>query len=108
MLEWDFHGYDANRNQIQAETDQLCAPWWSRWLACARVAVRNSGGSVDAASNIQSWITNHSAFEDVVCQDYWIPVSPWVHGDEVQMRIGGTMREDILVGFHAVSVFRAL
>ncbi|KAF8220782.1 S-adenosyl-L-methionine-dependent methyltransferase [Tricholoma matsutake] len=96
MVEWDFHGYDGNRNQIQAGTDQLSSPWFPRWLAFARVSVRNAGGTVDAASNIKSWVTNHPAFEDVVCQDYWMPVSPWVHGDEAQMRIGETMRGDIL------------
>ena len=100
MLEWDFHGYDFNRNQIQAGTHQLGSPWWPRWLSFARVAVRNSGGSVDAAGNIQSWITTHPAFEDAVCQDYWIPVSTWDRDDKAQLRIGAIMRDDILVGFY--------
>ena len=97
MLEWDFHGYDKNRNQIQAETSCLGSPWWPRWLSFARVAVRNAGGSVDAAANIQSWIADHPAFEDAVCRDYWIPSSTWDRSDETQMRIGETMRDDILV-----------
>lgn len=97
VVETDFHTYDTNHNKIQAGTDRLGSPWLPRWLSFARFAVRGWGGSVDAAGYIRSWISNHAAFEDVVCRDYWIPASPWVHGDEAQMRIGETMQEDILV-----------
>lgn len=103
ILEWDFHGYDSNRNQIQAETHQLASPWWPRWLSFARVAVRNSGGSVDAAGNVQSWISNHPEFEGAVCRDYWVPASTWDHADEAQMRMGEIMRDDIMVGLYSAS-----
>jgi hypothetical protein len=99
VLEWDFHTYDASRHQIQVDSDQIGPPWWPRWVSFTRVAVTNSGGSVDAASHIQSWIANHPAFEDVVCRDYWMPCSTWVQGDEAQMRLSEMMRDDIMVCF---------
>ena len=97
LVEWGFDAYEPNHNLIKVETHELGSPWWPRWLAFAQIAVRNSGGSVDAASHVQSWIANHPAFEDAVCQDYWIPTSTWVQGNEAQMRTAETMRDDILV-----------
>jgi hypothetical protein len=97
VMEWDFHAYDANHSQIKVGTHQLGAPWWPRWLAFAQLAVLNRGGSPDAASHIWEWASNHPAFEDVVCQDFWVPTTNWMRGNATQMRIGATMRDDILV-----------
>lgn len=100
ILEWDFHAYDVNHKRIDLGTHQLGPPWWPRWLAFAEIAVRNSGGSVEAAENLRSWVSNHPAFEAAAYQDYWIPASHWTVGNESQIRIGATMRDDILVGLN--------
>jgi hypothetical protein len=107
LLEWDFHSYDKNRHRIQADTDHIGPPWWPRWLAFTRVAVTDSGGCVDAGTRIQSWITSHPAFENVVSRDYWVPCSTWVQGDEAQMRTCEMMRDDIMVCFQSTSFFHA-
>ncbi|RDB28437.1 Secondary metabolism regulator laeA [Hypsizygus marmoreus] len=96
MIEWDFHVWDHNYKQVKLGTHEIGPPWWARWLAFAQIAVRNSGGSADAAEKLHSWISNHPAFEDVVSEDFWIPASHWARGDEFQMRLGATMRDDIL------------
>jgi len=95
LIEWDFHSYDVNHRRIDVGTHELKAPWWPRWLAFAKIAIRNSGGSVEAAENIRSWVTNHPAFENPVYQDFWVPTCHWSSGDDFLMRIGATMREDI-------------
>lgn len=96
-MEWDFHCYDENRNQILVGTHQLGSPWWPRWLAFAQLAVKTRGGSPDAASHLWSWISDHPAFEEVVVQDFWVPTSNWMRNDPKQMRMGATMRDDICV-----------
>jgi hypothetical protein len=96
IVEWDFSTWDANKQQVVLGTHELGPPWWSRWLAFAQIAVRNSGGSVEAASNIRRWMSENPAFEDIVQDDIWIPTSHWVAHDEMQQRIGATMRDDIL------------
>ncbi|KAF8079038.1 S-adenosyl-L-methionine-dependent methyltransferase [Lyophyllum atratum] len=96
IIEWDFHAYDHNYQRIEIGTHELRAPWWPRWLAFAKLAIQNSGGSVDAATNLRSWVTDHPAFEDHVYQDFWVPTSHWAHHDPFKLRIGSTMRDDIL------------
>lgn len=96
VMEFDFHVYDHNCQRIELGTHQLGAPWWPRWLAFAKLAARNLGGEVDAATHLHSWISNHPAFERVVYREFWVPTSPWVR-DEFQKRMGSGMRDDILV-----------
>ncbi|TFK77503.1 S-adenosyl-L-methionine-dependent methyltransferase [Pluteus cervinus] len=96
LLEFDFHMYDANKNRVEVGTHQVGPPWWSRWLAFAKLAVINSGGSPDAATHLHSWIREHPAFEDVVYQDYWVPTSPWINGSDAQKRVAACMRDDII------------
>ncbi|GLB35760.1 putative methyltransferase [Lyophyllum shimeji] len=95
LIEWDFHSYDIDRQRITVGTHELKGPWWPRWLAFAQIAIRNSGGSVEAAENIGPWVTNHPAFEDAVYDDFWVPTCHWPVGDDFQMRLGATMRDDI-------------
>ncbi|KAF5385302.1 hypothetical protein D9615_001170 [Tricholomella constricta] len=95
LIEWDFACYDMNHQLVEVGTHELKAPWWPRWLAFAQIAIRNSGGSVEAAENLKSWVTHHPAFEDPVYQEYWIPTSQWANGNDFLMRVGATMGEDI-------------
>ncbi|KAF8665361.1 hypothetical protein AX16_000380 [Volvariella volvacea WC 439] len=96
FVEFDFHAYDHNKRRIEVGTHQFAPPWFPRWLAFACLAARNQGGDVDAATYIHSWVLDNPAFEDVVYRDFWIPASPWMIGDETQMRHGAWMRDDIL------------
>ncbi|KAG6911375.1 hypothetical protein DXG01_001046 [Tephrocybe rancida] len=94
IVEWDFHAYTPNHERIVLNTHEIKEPWWPRWLAFAKIAIKSSGGSVDAADNLQSWITNHPALEDPVYQEFWMPTSHWPK-DDFMKRIGMTMGDDI-------------
>ncbi|KAG5639552.1 hypothetical protein H0H81_012223 [Sphagnurus paluster] len=94
LAEWDFACYDLNRQRVRVGTHELKAPWWSRWLAFAEIAIRNSGGSADAATHIRSWVTEHPAFEDPVYEEHWLPTSAWPR-DPFWKRIGAIMVDDI-------------
>ncbi|KAJ7292900.1 hypothetical protein C8J57DRAFT_1267514 [Mycena rebaudengoi] len=100
VMEFDFHVYqhmdDGNHLRLDLETSKMEEPWLARWMVFVSVAARNAGGHPDAANHLQSWITSHPAFEDVVYQDYWIPVSPHPSFNQFQRRIGAQMRDDIL------------
>ncbi|KAJ6623079.1 hypothetical protein B0H10DRAFT_2011056 [Mycena sp. CBHHK59/15] len=100
VMEFDFHVYDhmedGNHKRCDLETSKIAEPWVARWLVFACVAARNAGGHPDAATHLHRWIASHGAFEDVVYQDYWVPVSPHASFNEFQKRIGSQMRDDIL------------
>ncbi|KAJ7651499.1 hypothetical protein DFH06DRAFT_1187109 [Mycena polygramma] len=100
MMEFDFHVYDhmpdGNHRRCDLETSIIDQPWLARWMVFANVAVRNAGGTPDAATHLHQWITTNGSFEDIVYQEYWVPVSPHPSMNEFQRRIGAQMREDIL------------
>ncbi|KAK6974353.1 hypothetical protein R3P38DRAFT_2584342, partial [Favolaschia claudopus] len=100
IVEFDFHVYDhmadGNHRRCDLETSTIAEPWVARWMIFANVAARNAGGDPDAATHLRQWITSHPAFEEVVYQDYWVPVSPHPSFNEVQRRVGSLMRDDIL------------
>lgn len=97
LMEFDFHAYDEHYQRIELETSKIAGPWWPRWLAFANLAARNRGGDVDAATHIHSWIANHRAFEDVVYREFWVPACHWRTDSDFEMRMGASMRDDILV-----------
>ncbi|KAJ3879675.1 hypothetical protein F5051DRAFT_451309 [Lentinula edodes] len=96
LMEFDFHVYDENHQVIELETSKIAEPWWPRWLAFANLAARDRGGNVDAATYIHSWVANHHAFENVTYEEYWVPTCGWRTDSEFMMRIGVTLRDDIL------------
>ncbi|KAJ7150329.1 hypothetical protein C8R46DRAFT_1124641 [Mycena filopes] len=100
MMEFDFFVYehmpDGNHRRLDLDTTVVEQPWLARWMSYAHVAVRNAGGDPDAATHLHRWLTSHPAFENVVYEDYWVPVSPHPGFDEFQQRIGAQMRDDIL------------
>lgn len=97
LMEFDFHVYDENHQVIELETSKIAEPWWPRWLTFANLAARDRGGNVDAATYIHSWVANHHAFENVTYEEYWVPTCGWRTDSEFMMRIGVTLRDDILV-----------
>ncbi|KAJ7185297.1 hypothetical protein C8R46DRAFT_376111 [Mycena filopes] len=100
MVEFDFYVYDhmedGNHRRCEVDTGTVAEPWLARWLMYANVAARSAGGQTDAATHLERWITAHPAFERVVYQDFWIPVSPHPSLNEFQRRIGIQMRDDLL------------
>ncbi|KAJ6520254.1 hypothetical protein C8R45DRAFT_954465 [Mycena sanguinolenta] len=100
MMEFDFHVWDhmpdGNHRRCDLEPSSIAEPWLARWMINANVAARNAGGDPDAATHLHGWINSHPAFEDVVYQDYWVPVSPHASFNGFQKRIGAQMRDDIL------------
>jgi hypothetical protein len=48
---------------------------------------------------MHQWVRDHPAFEDVVYREFWIPLSPWLKGNDPNSRwwndIGATMRDDV-------------
>jgi len=100
VVEFDFHVYDhmadGNHRRCDLETSRIAEPWVARWMIFANVAARNAGGDPDAATHLNRWITSHPAFENIVYQDYWLPVSPHPIFNDFQKRVGAQMREDIL------------
>jgi len=100
MMEFDFHVWDhmpdGNHRRCDLDTSTIDQPWVARWMIFANVAAKNAGGDPDAATHLHQWITAHPAFEDIVYQDYWVPVSPHASFNDFQKRIGSQMRDDIL------------
>jgi len=98
--EFDFHFYDVNKQRIEPSTNCFAAPWLPRWMAFTGLAVRQRGGSTDAATQLYTWISQHGAFKEVVRRIYWIPASPWIQGDDPESaklrHFGDAMRDDIL------------
>ncbi|KAF9011053.1 S-adenosyl-L-methionine-dependent methyltransferase [Cyathus striatus] len=95
VSEFDFYAYDRNYQRIEVGTHELGPPWWPRWLAFANAAVRKVGGDTDAATHLYDWISKHPTFEQATYREFWLPVSPWMKGDDFQQRIGNGMRDDI-------------
>ncbi|KAJ3717267.1 hypothetical protein DFJ43DRAFT_1099560 [Lentinula guzmanii] len=96
ILEYDFRIYDENHQRIEVETSKIAEPWLPRWMAFANLAARNRGGDVDAATHLETWVTNHAAFENVHYEDIWLPTCDWRIDSEFMMRMGISMRDDIL------------
>ncbi|KAF9016930.1 S-adenosyl-L-methionine-dependent methyltransferase [Hymenopellis radicata] len=76
ILEYDFQTYDENKTRVAPDV-----PGWSHYLAKARTAIKNRGGSPEAGELIHSLIDKHDAFKNVVNQTFWIPMSPSIDGD---------------------------
>jgi hypothetical protein len=75
------------------------APFFARWMQLVNMAVRQRGGSPDAASHIHTYVLEHPAFEEPVYKDYFIPTAPFMSRrdpDYAHMRpIAELFREDI-------------
>ncbi|KAG6855999.1 hypothetical protein H0H87_008543 [Tephrocybe sp. NHM501043] len=95
FLEWDFDVYRAKHERIEPSTDlsKIQGPWWPQWLAFFKAAIKESGRDVDAAENLQEWTSKHSALEDVVYEEFWMPCSAWPE-DDFMRRMGATMKDD--------------
>ncbi|KAI0308063.1 S-adenosyl-L-methionine-dependent methyltransferase [Multifurca ochricompacta] len=100
LLEFDFRVYDGDCRPFSLRTGIMESPWFPRWMSFLNMAVRQRGGSPDAASMLYNWTLQHPAFEDVVYEEYFIPTAPFMsHQDpnfHFNRAISLTFREDIL------------
>lgn len=100
LLEFDFRVYDASFKPFSSPTNTMEAPWFPRWMSLLNMAVRQRGGTPDAANMLHSWTLQHQAFEDVVYEDYYIPTGPFMSRQDPNYRlrpISENLRDDILV-----------
>jgi hypothetical protein len=76
ILEFDFRVYGPDgRAFIPASPT---TPYFARWMSLLNMAVRQRGGSPDAANNLHTWILEHPGFKDVVYREYMIPTAPFM------------------------------
>ena len=101
LLEFDFRIYDADYKAFSLPIGTMGAPWLPRWMSLANMAVRQRGGTPDAANMLYSWTLQHEAFEDVVYEEYFVPSAPFMSRQEpgyhFKRTISEIMRDDILV-----------
>ena len=99
IIEFDLTVYDCTGNVIQVDERSstfVGTPAWAAFMAHLKRAICKSGGHIDAARHIRSWISNHIAFENVVSRDILLPNVP---GDDTRFSPGfhEKMRENIQV-----------
>ena len=58
------------------------SPYWARFITLARQCVQKRGGNIDAPGLLQRWTEDHHGFKDIVYEDFWVPVSPWMKNEE--------------------------
>lgn len=101
LLEFDFRVYDADYKGFSLPVGTMEPPWFPRWMALANMAVRQRGGTPDAANMLYAWTLQHQAFEDVVYEEYFVPSAPFMSPQEpdydFKRTISEVMRDDILV-----------
>ncbi|KAI0257290.1 S-adenosyl-L-methionine-dependent methyltransferase [Lactifluus subvellereus] len=99
LLEFDFRVYDGDFKPFSFPTGTMEPPWFPRWMSFLSMAVRQRGGSTDAANMLYSWTLQHPAFEDVVYEEYFVPTAPFMSCQEPNYHfirsISETLRDDI-------------
>jgi ubiquinone/menaquinone biosynthesis C-methylase UbiE len=94
LMEFDFHMYDENKRRIEIDRTTLDGPAWPKWLGFVHDIAKSAGGSVDAATYLFDWVQDHPLYEDVVYQEYYLPVSRWVGDGGPLDRVGSMMSPD--------------
>jgi hypothetical protein len=102
MLEYGYRIYDEHKQPITVSTDSVEGLWLPRWFGQVYDVMGRIGGSLDAARNLHAWVKNIPAFKDVVHKEFWVPLSPWLQGDDAETKSfnehGSLMRNDVKVG----------
>ena len=110
LAEFDFNVYDPNKQLRVRDPNSSEYHAWPCWVESISSAIRSRGGGVDVASSLPRWVEEHGAFESPVCQEHWIPTSPWMQGDDpeaVRQRwIGELARDDVLVYFSSLNLVK--
>lgn len=101
LMEFDFRIYDPDYKAFSLPAGTMGPPWMARWMSLANMAVRQRGGSPDAANMLYSWTLQHQAFEDVVYEEHFVATAPFMSRQEPDYHLKRTvseyMRDDILV-----------
>ncbi|KAI0323106.1 hypothetical protein OF83DRAFT_1048220 [Amylostereum chailletii] len=99
IMEFDFRVYDHNHKPINPAPGSLSPPYFARWMSLLNLAIRQRGGSPDAATMLHPWVSQHHAFEDVVYREYYLPTAPFVSRRDpdyhCQKAISELVREDL-------------
>ncbi|KAI0035129.1 S-adenosyl-L-methionine-dependent methyltransferase [Vararia minispora EC-137] len=98
ILEFDFRVYGPDRKPFTIMPNSN-APYFARWMSLLNMAVRQRGGSPDAANSIHSYVLEHGAYEDVIYREYFIPTAPFMSKRDPNYSyirpISETFRDDI-------------
>jgi hypothetical protein len=78
--------YDENHRRIERDVNDFRPPWWGVWMTHLLIAIKESGGDVDAATHLHEWILDHPMFEDVVYREFWVPTVPAPSDDSEEAR----------------------
>jgi len=101
LFEFDFRIYDASHKPFSLPTSTMEPPWLPRWMSFLNMAVRQRGGTPDAANMLYSWTLQHPSFEDVVYEEYFVPTAPFMSRHDPNYHflrsVSETLREDIQV-----------
>lgn len=101
IVDYDFKVYDGNGKPFSLPTGVLHPPYFAQWISLLNIAVRQRGGSPDAATMLHTWTLQHPDFEDVVYEDYFVPTAPFISPGEPNYHVTRTiaeyLREDMLV-----------
>jgi hypothetical protein len=73
-----------------------------------KAAMSARGASTTVAADLVPLVKEHGEFEHIVANTHYIPVTPWVQGDDPeavrQRKIGELAREDVIVSLSFVFV----
>jgi hypothetical protein len=101
LLEFDFRVYDSDCKPFSLKIGTMEPPWFPRWMSFLNMAVRQRGGTPDAANMLYSWLLQSPALEDVVYEEYFIPTAPFMSRQEPNYdflrSISEILRDDIYV-----------
>lgn len=111
IVDYDFRVYDGSGKPFSLPTSVLHPPYFAQWMSLLHTAVRQRGGSPDAATMLHNWTLQHPAFEDVVHEHYFLPTAPFISPEQpnyhVMRTIAEYLREDMLVRSYEYQRFTA-
>ena len=103
VMEYNFCLYDSNRRKIALSVDpQGPLPWINKFIALVHLAVRSRGGDIDGIERMEALVRNHPSFEEVECQDIWMPTTP--QGENAS----GLLENNLVRCFHSVGTSHLL
>jgi len=101
ITEFPFYFSGPNKQPIIFPAGTFEPPWLALWMSYAMRAIKGRGADADAALHIHNWISTNPAFEDVVLRNIWLPVSPFLEGNDPETifwnEVAVTMRDDLKV-----------
>ena len=103
VVEIGLRVYDHNFEPIIPNPDDS-SPHLARWMSLLNMAVRQRGGSPDAAYSLHEWLSVHPALQDVVYREYFVPTSPFMALKDPGRPVAELYREDLYVRIQCLIV----